>query len=319
MRGPVAIRELAQPAGPNLLGYLLGVGHSDTSKQLGEIDWASHARALSVGLRRIEIDGYQAVGPSDTFDPSGFRIDLKVVRVGPAELHASLIPGMPRHAPDACSSSEADYLWEAEGMRSRACLAALAWVTVAVFSSVGCDGETSTETGSMRRGGLTTAPRENLDRACTELAKTTRLHVYCPGSVPVGPLRVDGHGTFADASTYALSLESPSLPFAGRDELHAGHWVVAAARPASAISRQVDWRLRFPDNEFDSKAGHLAVKGINATVLEGDISGPGWMSLNHRIVYWHHAGTGYLLSVHEPGASSITERLARAWIAEIAG
>lgn len=234
---------------------------------------------------------------------------------------------------------------------------ALRTVTVIVFAAAivvaaGCNGQDDDEaSGPSNTGdglvsiGLTSDPPDDLRNACRALANKTDLTVFCPPVVPQGPVEVQGNGTGADSTSYALSLDSASLVDEGRaadynaerpfdwkpanptyypgrprnsrsawHPYHASHWVVFAGRPAGAVREQVDLRILYPGVDYATKPSRFEVNGVTATVLQGDIAGRGIMSADHVIITWTHRGVGYLASVHFDEHEDVARGIARGLI-----
>ena len=192
----------------------------------------------------------------------------------------------------------------------------------------------------LARLGLTLGPPANLVEACKRVARQTPLTVYCPPIVPQGPVeaprrRHENAYVFGDERSYGLSLQSeslidpekaraydpagPPITFPNRprdgdfvwDPFAAKHWVVAASAPARVMMESVDASARYPRAEFKSKPRHFAVKGVEATLVTGDIAGGGFAGSGHAIAYWQIDNTLYQASVHFDDKASVAEAIAR--------
>src|SRR5918996_3799254 len=153
----------------------------------------------------------------------------------------------------------------------------------------------------LARLGLTLGPPANLVEACKRVARQTPLTAYCPPIVPRGLVEAPRRGhekayVYGDERSYGLSLQSeslvdpdraraydpdgPPITFPNRpreadfvwDPFAAKHWAVAATAPARVMRNAVDLSAAYPRAEFKSKPQRFTVKGVEATLLTGDIA-----------------------------------------------
>jgi hypothetical protein len=192
----------------------------------------------------------------------------------------------------------------------------------------------------LARLGLTLGPPANLVEACKRVSRQTALTVYCPPIVPEGPVeaprqRHENAYVYGDERGYGLSLQSeslvdpdkaraydpedPPITFPNRprdydfvwDPFAAKHWAVAATAPARVMRNAVDLSVAYPREEFKSKPRHITVKGVEATLLTGDIAGGGFAGSGHAIAYWQIDNTLYQASVHFDDKAPVAEAIAR--------
>jgi hypothetical protein len=194
--------------------------------------------------------------------------------------------------------------------------------------------------------GLRLGPPANLVEACKRVSRQTPFTVYCPPIVPEGPVeaprrRHENTYVYGDEHGYGLSLQSESLidpekaraydpdgppitfPNRPRDAdsvwnpFAAKHWVVAATAPARLTMGAVDPSTENPRAEYKSKPQHFTVKGIEATLLTGDIAGTGLAASGHAIAYWQIDNTLYQVSVHFDDKAPVAEAIARGLMAQM--
>jgi hypothetical protein len=192
----------------------------------------------------------------------------------------------------------------------------------------------------LARLGLTLGPPANLVDACKRVARQTPLTVYCPPIVPRGPVeaprRRRGNAyLYGDEQGYGLSLQSaslldperaraydpdgPPITFPNRpreadfvwDPFAAKHWAVAATAPARVMRNAVDLSAAYPRAQFKSRPLHFTVKGVEATLLTGDIAGGGFAGSGHAMAYWQIDNTLYQASVHFDDKAPVAEAIAR--------
>jgi hypothetical protein len=166
--------------------------------------------------------------------------------------------------------------------------------------------------------GLVVGPPANLIAACKRLARQTRLTVYCPPVVPEGPVdapkeRRENAYIFGDANGYGLSLQSDSLidPGSNHDPLAAKHWVVAATAFAKDAARSVDQSVRLPRAGLETLPKRFTVRGVDATLVTGDVAGSGVAGSGHAIVYWRIGDTFNQASVHFDDRAQVAAAIAR--------
>jgi hypothetical protein len=143
---------------------------------------------------------------------------------------------------------------------------------------------------------------------------------------------------YGDERSYGLSLQSeslvdpdraraydpdgPPITFPNRpreadfvwDPFAAKHWAVAATAPARVMRNAVDLSAAYPRAEFKSKPQRFTVKGVEATLLTGDIAGGGFAGSGHAIAYWQIGNTLYQASVHFDDKAPVAEAIARGLI-----
>jgi hypothetical protein len=166
--------------------------------------------------------------------------------------------------------------------------------------------------------GLVIGPPANLIAACQRLARQTRLKVYCPPVVPEGPVdapkeRRENAYIFGDANGYGLSLQSDSLidPGSNHDPLAAKHWVVAAMASAKGAAKTVNRSVGYPQAEFETLPKRFTVRGVDATLVTGDVAGSGVAGSGHAIVYWRIGETFNQASVHFDDQAQAAAAIAR--------
>jgi hypothetical protein len=198
----------------------------------------------------------------------------------------------------------------------------------------------------LARLGLTLGPPANLVEACKRVARQTPLTVYCPPIVPQGPVeaprrRHENAYVYGDEHGYGLSLQSellidperaraydpdgPPIAFPNRpkeadfvwDPFAAKHWTVAATAPARVMRNAVDLRAAYPRAEYKAQPQRFTVKGVEATLLTGDIAGGGFAASGHAIAYWQIDNTLYQASVHFDDKAPVAEAIARGLIAQM--
>jgi hypothetical protein len=79
----------------------------------------------------------------------------------------------------------------------------------------------------------------------------------------------------------------------------------------------VDLRAAYPQAEYKSQPQQFTVKGVEATLLTGDIAGGGFAASGHAIAYWQIDGTLYQASVHFDDKAPVAEAIARGLIAQM--
>ncbi len=224
----------------------------------------------------------------------------------------------------------------------------MAGAVAATLALIGCaQGKSRSPTEAQRPAfKMASGPPANLVDACRKVARRTALTVYCPPVVPAGPVKTSGvrnESLYGREDTYVLSFYSYSLvdrkvakandpdprlfphyPNRGQsadsawNRFYAGHWIVAAVRPARLVPEQVDVRFVNPHvRHFKSRPRHFTTDGVRATVLTGDLASGGLASEDHAIVYWRLAGTGYMASVHYDSSAAVAEAIARGLIREM--
>jgi hypothetical protein len=195
----------------------------------------------------------------------------------------------------------------------------------------------------LARLGVRLGPPANLVAACKRVSRQTPFTVYCPPIVPQGPVeaprrRHENAYVYGDRQGYGLSLQSeslidpekaraydpdgPPIMFPNRprqpdfvwDPFAAQHWAVAATAPARVMLHAVDRSVGYPRDEIKSKPQHFTVKGIEATLLTGDIAGGGFAASGHAIAYWQIDNTLYQASAHFDDKAPVAEAIARALI-----
>jgi hypothetical protein len=79
----------------------------------------------------------------------------------------------------------------------------------------------------------------------------------------------------------------------------------------------VDLSAAYPRAEFESEPKHFTVKGVEATLLTGDIAGTGFAGSGHAIAYWQIDNTLYQASVHFDDKAPVAEAIARGLIVQM--
>jgi hypothetical protein len=79
----------------------------------------------------------------------------------------------------------------------------------------------------------------------------------------------------------------------------------------------VDLSAAYPRAEFESEPKHFTVKGVEATLLTGDIAGTGFAGSGHAIAHWQIENTLYQASVHFDDKAPVTEAIARGLIVQM--
>jgi hypothetical protein len=95
-------------------------------------------------------------------------------------------------------------------------------------------------------------------------------------------------------------------PDRGHDPLAVQHWVVAATKPARGLVATVDQSVAYPRAEFEAEPKEFTVRGVDATLVTGDVAGSGLAGSGHAIVYWQF-----------DGKARIAEQIARGLIVQM--